>query len=164
MSAEDVIIEKLISQENLSLIDKIMDIARLLDKSGVLDLTKTVLESEDIKQQMLDAILSPEMLGIVGQLASNWKDLSELIVLLLDASTLSKLRTLLTAIKQIDEKSLNTAINLLQALGNLGEIKPVKGLGDMYARFRYNEDLKTGLGVVFAILEQLGKAYKNAKL
>ncbi|MCY0859323.1 MAG: hypothetical protein OWQ54_02710 [Sulfolobaceae archaeon] len=161
MSSEDVIIEKLVSQENLSVIDKVMEIAKLLDKSGILDLTKAVLENEDLKQQILDALLSPEVLGIVGQLASSWKDLSDLLVLLTDQSTVSKLKVLLNALKGIDEKSLKNALNLVQAIGSPGEIKPVKGIGDMYSRFRYNEDVKIGLGVVFAILEQLGKMYKN---
>ncbi|WP_083477036.1 DUF1641 domain-containing protein [Sulfuracidifex metallicus] len=84
-------LDKLLSEDKLDSLNRMLDIIQSADKLGLLDVIRGVLDDEEYVGKILGAIVNDRTMEI----ATNWNKLLDLVEMFTDADTISNLKYLL---------------------------------------------------------------------
>jgi len=102
-------LDKLLSEDKLDSLNRMLDIIQSADKLGLLDVIRGVLDDEEYVGKILGAIVNDRTMKI----ATNWSKLLDLVEMFTDADTISNLKYLL---------------GFFGDLKNTGILDPIRGM------------------------------------
>ncbi|MUN29322.1 DUF1641 domain-containing protein [Sulfuracidifex metallicus] len=102
-------LDKLLSEDKLDSLNRMLDIIQSADKLGLLDVIRGVLDDEEYVGKILGAIVNDRTMEI----ATNWNKLLDLVEMFTDADTISNLKYLL---------------GFFGDLKNTGILDPIRGM------------------------------------